>query len=97
MLIGKNHKIESDTLNVILYKRHITKKGGEDWDPIGYYATPQNALKDMLNREISGTGMKDFQTVVNKIAELHKLIDGLKATMPTRKPTRPLEPPKVAV
>ena len=77
MVIGKNYKIESDSLNVILYKRHTTKKSGDDWDVIGYYATPQNALKDMVNHEIRGTGMKDFETVVNKIAKLHKLIDEL--------------------
>jgi len=77
MVIGENYRIESDSLNVILYKRHTTKKDGDDWDTIGYYATPQNALKDMVNDGIRGTGMKDFETVVNKIAELYKLIDEL--------------------
>jgi len=81
MLIGKNWKIEADELNVILYKRQGQKLGEKakyQWKAIGFYSTVANALKDLVNYEIRATGLKDLQTVVNKIDELNKRIDGLK-------------------
>jgi len=82
MLIGKNYKIESDSLNVILFygsiqKRRATNEPFERWNPIGYYSTVKNALHGLVNREIKATELKDLQTVVAKIDELHQLIDSL--------------------
>ncbi len=80
MLIGKNWKIESDPLNVTLLKRRMSKpKDGsppkETWGPVGFYSTVNNALKDMVNFEVRGTGLSDLKTVQAKIEELYKLID----------------------
>jgi len=78
MLIGKQWKIESDSLNYILYKRRVVKETGvEMWDVIGYYAFARNALKELVDMEVRGTGLEDFQKVVKKIAELKKLINEL--------------------
>lgn len=80
MLIGKNWKVEADSLNVILSQRKVRKRKDdkptyEDWEAIGYYSTVANALKDLVNYEVRATGLKDLQTVVNKIDELGKQIE----------------------
>jgi len=74
MKINKDYRLESDELNVTLYKRGVYKKGehtGEEfWTAVGFWGTPEAALKGMVNLEIKGTGMTDLETVVNKINEL---------------------------
>ena len=80
MFIGKDWKISSDKLNVILSKRKTrkSKKDGntyEDWEEIGYYSTVSNALKGLVNFEVKETGLKDLRVVVDKINELGKQID----------------------
>lgn len=77
MEISKDIKIEAvDDRNICILRR-TTNKGKENWKRMGYYATPQGALKGLVNDEITGTGLKDFETVCNKIDELYKLIDKL--------------------
>ena len=86
--INKNFAIGSDELNITLYKRGITEQGKTPgkkyWRVLGYYSTCESALKALVDMEIKGTGLKDFETVVNKIDELHKLIESL-APYPDKK------------
>ena len=72
--INKNYAIGSDELNVTLYKR-----GGNNkyWKPLGYFGSCESALKALVDMEIKGTGLKDFETVVSKVQELRAIIDGL--------------------
>lgn len=75
MLIGKKWKIESDNLNVTLYEKHWNKKREKDyWTPHSYYSTVHNALEGVIQQEIKGTGLKDFETVVQKVEELKLLL-----------------------
>ena len=82
MIINKNFKIESDELNVTLFK-HSTKgekakKPGEEcWTPIAFFSTPESTLNYLVKLEVMGTGMTDLRTVVQKIDELK--IDIMKA------------------
>ena len=79
MLIGKKYKIESDSLNVTLYQKvNVKKTGGIRWQPIAYFSSPQNALDHLVKLEAMENGMKDLETVVEKIEELHRLISSLK-------------------
>ncbi len=83
MIINKNYKIESDELNVTLFKRSTRGEkaknpGAECWTPIAFYSTPENALKGLIDLEIKGTGMIDLEKVVEKINELKADIRGLK-------------------
>jgi len=85
MLIGKDWKIESDPLNIMLSQR-ITRKSKDGtyhkvWRVEGYCSSVANALKSMVDQGVLGTGFSDFEAVVKKIDELHKLIDGI-ATQP---------------
>ena len=75
--INKNYAIGSDELNVTLYKREVSKQGKKYNRPIGYYSTFRNALKALVDAEIKGTGLKGFEIVINKIDELHKLIESM--------------------
>jgi hypothetical protein len=85
MLIGNKWKIEADDLQVVLYIKHvggrIPKTGlistKEIWVVHSYYSNVKNALKALTEQEIRGTNLKDLKTVVEKIDELHALIDGL--------------------
>jgi len=79
MLIGRNWKIESDSMNVTLFKRGVSKKSGkETWRGEGYFGTIKEALHELVNLEIRQTGLTDLKTINNKIEELHELIDSLK-------------------
>ena len=79
MQIGRNWKIESDPLNIVLLRRHVSrkgdKKGQEYWTAEGYYSSLANALHDMVNFEIKETELKDLNTIMNKLNEIHKLIE----------------------
>lgn len=80
MEIGSEWKIESDSLNVILYRKRgrikkDTKESCEAWERVGYYATVAGALHGLVNQGVRETELKDLKTVVEKIAELHALID----------------------
>ena len=77
--INRNYKIESDSLNVILSRREVSKKspGNDRWRTVGYFSTCEGALKALVDMEMRGTGLQDFETVVNKIRELKELTTGL--------------------
>jgi len=81
MLIGKTHKIEADTVNVTLYEK-IRRKNKEgkfytDWKVMGYFATPEAALAEMVNQRIRDTELTDMKTIVKEIQNLHGIIFSL--------------------
>ncbi len=79
MLVGKNHKIEADNLNIILLERRLTKKEqAEYWVAIGFFSRFGNALKALVDLRVRGTGLRDFNEVCQVQEELYKLIEGLK-------------------
>ena len=76
MLIGKKYKIESDPMNVILFKKAKSKKPGTvTWATVGFYATVPNALKALVNLGVKETELTDLMTICAKLDELHKLIE----------------------
>ena len=83
MKIGKNWKIESDSMNITLFKRHTvkatpTKPAHNSWSAEGYYSKIQHALKGLVDFEVKETELKDLKTVVEKQDELYKLIKGIR-------------------
>ena len=79
MLIGDRYKIESDSLNVTLYQKGISKPNNNVyWRPIAYFSSVVNAFDHLVDQEVANTGLKDFKAVVEKQRELHQLIRGLK-------------------
>jgi hypothetical protein len=76
MLVGKNWKLESDELNVTLYQR-FERKGDASvyWRPHSYYSNISSALHGLVDIEVSRTGFKDVETVIEKIKELHQIIE----------------------
>ena len=78
MLIGKKYKIESDSLNLTLYQRTVSKKtGAEYWSTLGYFGKVQNALKFLVDSGVAETGLTELRKIVTKQNELYKLIEGL--------------------
>jgi len=79
MLIGDKYKIESDSLNVTLYKPvNVKKTGGIRWQPIAYFSNFKSALTHLVDLDVMETRLKDFRVVVEKQEELYQLIDTLK-------------------
>ena len=76
MRINKKYSIESDVLNVTVYEHSIVKKEESEnfreevKKAVGYLTTIDQAFKFLIDREVKGTGMEDFNTIMNKIAEL---------------------------
>lgn len=81
MMINENYKVESDDLNVIVSKRMIGKdrEGNEriTWKNIAFCPTVESALKYLAKKEVLGTGLKDLETVNQKIDDLYKYIENL--------------------
>ena len=76
MNIGKKWKIESDELNVTLYECHKSRRTGHEyWRPHSYYSSVTNALKGLVNININRSGLRDLETVSQKIEELYRLIE----------------------
>ena len=83
MLIGNKWKIESDELNVTLFKKRKGKAtdkapAHEIWRVEGYFSNLKNAMKEIVDREINGTGLADLKVISDKLDELHIMIDELK-------------------
>lgn len=76
MRINEKYSIESDVLNVTVYEHSVVKEkesknfGKEVKRAVGYLATIDQAFKFLIDREVKGTGMEDFNTIINKIEEL---------------------------
>ncbi len=82
MIINKDYKIESDELNVSLYKRQIVEKegktkGNEYWVAIGHWGSVEHALRGLVDLRIKGTGMKDLESIVKEIESIKKDISRL--------------------
>ena len=80
MQIGKNWKIEAETLNVTILRRVERKKRAtgekyEDWEVVGFYSTVKSALHGLVERGVRDTELKDVRTVVAAIEKMHKDID----------------------
>ena len=82
MKIGTKYKLESDSLNIVLYEKYKVKTGkhtGETgWKPLGYFGTPQNALKFLADHKLKESGMKDMEQIVKTQQKIYDLIDSLK-------------------
>lgn len=78
MLVGKDYKIEADSLNVTLLKRGVSEKTQKEyWTSIGYFSRFGNALKSLVDLGVKETELKDFKVVCQKQEELYNLIDSL--------------------
>ena len=82
MLIGKKWKIGADSQNVILYrkKKRTRKDTNEvywDWETLGYFATVENALQELVNQGVRDTQLKDLETIVAEIKKLGILLRAL--------------------
>ncbi len=79
MRIGKNYKIESDSLNIILFKRKVSKKANKEyWTVIGYFSRIQNALRGLVDLKLRETELQDIKTIVEKQDDIYRLIESLK-------------------
>lgn len=78
--VGDDYRIGTDEFNVILYKKNVylsgDKAGQEYWPIVGYYPTHKAALHDMVNTEMISVN-QDIQSIVEKISELHHLIESI--------------------
>lgn len=78
MKISDKYEVKADELNVIVREKFIPQKGKKagvaQWRPISFHATVEQALNSIVDKEINGTGIEDFKTVVNKVKELRAFI-----------------------
>ncbi|WP_291566933.1 MULTISPECIES: hypothetical protein [unclassified Clostridium] len=82
MDINRKYRITSNEYNIILQEKQkvLDKETGENktiYKNAGYFSDLHWCLKNMIKKEIKSTKMEDLQTIVHKIDELYKLIDGL--------------------
>lgn len=77
--IDKDFSLKSDLRNVILVKTYTGKsgeaKGKIQEEPIGYYATIQQALKSYLKIKINLSDATTIQEILDDIAKIEKTIE----------------------
>lgn len=78
MKISDKYEVKADELNVIVREKFIPKKGKKagipQWRPISFHANIEQALNSIVDKEINGTGLEDFKTVVDKVKALREFI-----------------------
>lgn len=94
MQIGKNFKIESDEMNVVILERHVVGKGKsagqETWKSIAYCGTLEYALEHLINLQVNRTGMKTVEDVAEKMKELRRdILEALQSVKSHEKGTIP--------
>ena len=72
LAVGQNWKVGADSLNIILYRRHVSKTGKEYWRAHSYFATVANALLELVNQGVRDTELADLKTVWDKIDQLRR-------------------------
>ena len=86
MTINADWRIKSDDLNVILMRRRgkthrLSNPNKPDSWELFYYATVAGALSSLVEKDIHSTGLKDLQTVVERIdkisEDIYKALDKL--------------------
>lgn len=83
MKINENYKVLGSHLNFELWERKIVTKDihgkpvepKERWKCIEFHANLGQVLKSLVKRELQGTGMTNFRTVVEKVEQLEKDIE----------------------
>ncbi len=75
MLIGKKYKVESEGLNVVLYRKVDKSKKDEAWATVGFHGSVASALKALVKLEVADTDLSDLRTVLNRINEVELMID----------------------
>jgi hypothetical protein len=89
MIIGTKFKIESEPMNIILSQKiKRQSRAGEKyvaWKVIGYFATVENALHELVNLKVRESHLKDVRTIMAEIEKLHKMIEGVSGASTRRK------------
>lgn len=74
MKLGKKYKVDSDSMNITLSKRVVSKKEKERWVVLGYFGNFHNLLKHLADNEIMGTGLEDLKLIAKRQKEVYDLI-----------------------
>ena len=73
MSIGRKWRIGADPLNIILYRREVSKKTGKErWRAHSYYSTVTNALLALVDQGVRDTRLVDLKIVCAKVEQLRK-------------------------
>jgi len=81
------YKLSADPMNIIVQEKHIitgkrgrqtTRIGEESWKNIAYFATPQNALDFIIEKEIRESWVDDLKEVVKGMDRIYKAIQDIK-------------------
>lgn len=90
--LNNDYQIGFDTMNVILYKKHITgekskNQGEEYWEPVGYFGKFKHLIAALLNNKILLDNPKDIQEIKDLIEKFEN--DILNAIVELKPDTTP--------
>ena len=77
MDLGDKYKIESDSMNITVYEKNISKSDNVYWRPIAFFSKSEQALTFIADLEVRKTGFKDLKSVAEKQDEIYRLISSL--------------------
>jgi len=88
MRINNRYKIESDDVSITLSESYIAKsgkyEGEEQWKVIGWFSTFQGAMSELINREVKRTELKNMEVIMDKIDELKRQSELIKAQIESK-------------
>lgn len=78
MLVGDKYKIESDSYNVILLRKAVSKKtGAVRWKQTNFFGSIKDALVFLVELEVRETDLTDLKTVSEKLDEVLAVVRSL--------------------
>lgn len=73
MKIGDNYKLETEDSVITLYE-----KEADTWIAICYFPDLKIALEYVVDNELTKSGIEDVKSILNKINDLHRMIESIK-------------------
>jgi len=73
--LGDKYRFTSDSLGITLQEKRFVKDKGPVWFNVSYHPSLKMGLKWLVQKEINGTGLKDIQTISDRIEKLNEYIN----------------------
>lgn len=75
--INERWRIDQDSMNYMLQHKGKVEgsESGNTWVTVGYYQTIKQLYHALVEKNMKRVNFNDFKTLMDKIDELHQLID----------------------
>lgn len=73
--LGEKYRFTSDSMGITFQEKTFVKDKAPTWFNVSYHPSLKMGLKYLVQKEINETGLRDIETISNKIEELNEYIN----------------------